>query len=250
MTRPVPARANAGIPEPGDSASAERQRPGLPRTLLFYRGARLRRYTHRSFARPQSMVRSALLVLLLGLPIVEGAAAQPSPSDAPGPWALEGRHSLAVGLGLFPGTPSGAAGGHGFLGALSYTCWLHAGWGIQASASLFDADAESAASVTSLLLGARYAPEALALGSFVRPSLSGAVGPYIRSESEGVHRRRAPRTRTALGGRADVGLGAHAWDRLRASYHVAPSRKDVLGTGETAGSAHLSFELGVVFEDG
>ncbi len=169
--------------------------------------------------------------------------------------SLEGKHSVALSIGLVPQVESqpGAAQADGFLGGLTYTYWPHREWGIEASVSALDLEADEgrAATVAAILVGASYSPEALALGPVVRPYLIGAVGPYIGTEANGTFDESGSRTETVLGARFGGGIDAHAWRWLRvgvrAAYHAVPDYDPPIGSIESPRGVQLSLTLGSTF---
>lgn len=201
------------------------------------------------------------VVVLAGLLMlcVPGAAAQPM--DAESPRAnkpiptLEGRHGVSVGVGLLPEAQvkPGTVSSSGVLGSVSYAYWPHAEWGIDVSASLHESElmGGNAASVTSLLFGASYYPEALALGPFARPYIGVAAGPYVGSETQADFGGAGTWTQTVVGARLGAGIDAFAWRwlrlGLRAAYHAAPEFENAPGTIRSPSGAQFSFELGVTF---
>jgi len=205
--------------------------------------------------RPMSVVLLAGLLMLY----VSGAAAQPVDSEShretePIP-TLEGRHGVSFGVGLLPDAQvnPGTVSANGFLASLSYAYWPHAEWGVEVSASLHESELTggNAASVTSLLFGASYYPEALALGSFARPYVGVAAGPYVGSETHAGIGGAGTRTQTVVGARLGAGIDAFAWSwlrlGLRAAYHAAPEYENAPGSIQSPSGAQVSFEFGVTF---
>ena len=196
-----------------------------------------------------------LLLISLALPVADDASGQTADtdgSDRATPIALQNRHSLSFGFGLLsdaqvnPGTVST----NGFLASFSYTYWPHPEWGLEASASLLDSELAggNAASISALLFGASYYPEALALGSVARPYLSGAAGPYIGSGT-GTGFGDGPQVQTVVGARLGAGVDAYPWTwlrlGLRAAYHLVPEYEEALGTIQGASGTQLSLEVGL-----
>jgi hypothetical protein len=91
----------------------------------------------------------------------------------------------------------------------------------------------------------------LALGSFARPYISVAAGPYIGSQTGDGFRDAGPQVQTVVGAR--LGIGADAFARnllrlgLRAMYHATPEYGNAIGTIQSASRAQLSLEVGVSF---
>jgi hypothetical protein len=112
----------------------------------------------------------------------------------------------------------------------------------------------NAASVTSLLFGASYYPEALALGPFARPYIGVAAGPYVGSETQADFGGAGTRTQTVVGARLGAGIDTFAWSwlrlGLRAAYHAAPEVENAPVTTKSPRGAQFSFEFGVTFGDG
>jgi hypothetical protein len=108
--------------------------------------------------------------------------------------------------------------------------------------------------VTSLLFGASYYPEALALGSFALPYIGGAARPYVGSETEAGFGGAGTRTQTVVGARLGAGIDTFAWSwlrlGLRAAYHAAPEVENAPVTTKSPRGAQFSFEFGVTFGDG
>jgi hypothetical protein len=192
------------------------------------------------------------------LPAADGASAQEVDADHSHkvtPVVLKGRHSLSIGFGLLPDaeTSPGNVSASGFLASFSYAYWPHPEWGLEASVSLLNSELSrgNAASISSILFGASYYPELLALGSFARPYISGAAGPYIGSETRNGFQDAGPKVQTVVGARLGIGADAYAWDwlrlGLRAAYHATPEYDDALGTFQSGSGAQLSLEVGVSF---
>lgn len=211
------------------------------------------------------VVRGLLICLLAVGPVslvASGAFAQPAEAEQPAPAPpprdtapveLRGRHSVTMGVGLLPDAQvsPGTVQSTGFLASVAYAYWPHDEWGLEASASWLDAKVAggSAASITALLMGVSYHPSALAIGSVVRPYLSGAIGPYIGSETGGTVRTVGVRTTAVVGARLGLGVDAFAWRWLRlgvrAAYHATPKFGDDLGRLQDGSGGQLSLEIGV-----
>jgi hypothetical protein len=200
----------------------------------------------------------ALLLISLALPVSDDASGQPTNTDSSAratPVTLKGRHDLSIGVGLLPDAQAnpGNLSTNGFLASFSYTYWPYPEWGLAASASLFDSELAggNAASISSILFGVRYYPEALALGSVARPYLSGAIGPYIGSETGNGFREAGPQVQTVVGARLGAGIDIYALNWLRlglhTAYHLAPEYEDAVGTIESASGTQLSLEMGLSF---
>jgi hypothetical protein len=153
-----------------------------------------------------------LLLLWVGRAFAQPVALERD-SDATPLIALQGRHSVSFGVGLLPDAQvsPGSVSANGFLASFSYVYWPHSEWGVEASASLLKSSvtAGTAASVTALLFGPSYYPEALALGSFARPYLSAAVGPYIGLETPAGFGAMGPQTQTIVGVRLSAGIDTY-----------------------------------------
>jgi len=201
-----------------------------------------------------------LIFLLVGfaLPVADGASAQAVDTDHSHkvtPVVLQGRHSLSFGFGLLPDaeTSPGNVSSNGFLASFSYAYWPHPEWGLEGSISLLNSELSggNAASISSILFGASYYPEVLALGSFARPNINGAAGPYIGLETGNGFQDVGPQMQTVVGARLGIGVDAYAWNwlrvGLRAAYHATPEYDDALGTIQSASGAQLSLEVGVSF---
>ena len=205
-------------------------------------------------------LRSLLIFMLVGftLPVADGAFAQEVDTDHSykgAPVVLQGRHSLSIGFGLLPDaeTSPGIVSANGFLASFSYAYWPRSEWGLEASVSLLSSELSggNAASISSILFGASYYPECLALGSFARSYISGAAGPYIGSETGSGFQDAGPKMQTVVGARLGIGADAYAWNwlrlGLRAAYHATPEYDDALGAILSGSGAQLSLEVGVSF---
>ncbi|MEM1269214.1 MAG: hypothetical protein AAGI08_04110 [Bacteroidota bacterium] len=195
-----------------------------------------------------------ILICLLVWPSGD-ALAQTKRTQEREPVSLDGRHTLSFGFGLLPNTSVGltAVSTNGMVASFSYAYGTSAEWSLEANASILDAEVNvgTTSSVAALLFGAQYSPEALAVGSSIRPYLGAAVGPYVRSESGVSLTRVGAQTQSVLGGRLSAGLDAYAlgWLRLglRAAYHVAPQFEDSLGNLDSASGGEFSLNVGVSF---
>jgi hypothetical protein len=202
-----------------------------------------------------------LLILMLicsALPFAEGASAQEADTvhfQKVTPIVLQGRHSLTFGVGLLPDAEisPGNVSANGFLGSFSYAYWPYEEWGLETSVSLLNSELSggNAASISTILFGASYYPEFLALGSFARPYISGAAGPYIGTETGNSFQGAGPDIQTVIGVRLGIGADAYAWNWLRlgllAAYHLTPEFDDALGIIQSGSGAQLSLELGLSF---
>jgi hypothetical protein len=187
-----------------------------------------------------------------GLALVPLVAATPLAAQQPDPAIAHGRHGLSLSVGLLARVDAApqATNVSGVLGGVSYRYWSAPDWSVELGADVHDAEVTAgvAASVASLLVGANWHPEALAIGSAVRPYLGVAAGPYLGSESDGF--RATASVRSVLGARVGGGFDAFPsrWFRLgaRAAYHVVPEFDEPVGSVRSARGPQFSLELGVL----
>lgn len=171
----------------------------------------------------------------------------------------QGRTLLALSVGL-TGTRQAtanaariSAGGSGQLAALALTHFVRPSVAVEITAALLDQDDYVVAAhahheaVTPLLFGLSWSPAALALSSDVRPFVSLAAGPYVRTVSDASGFSGASATmQTALGARLGTGanwfVARHFAVQVEGDYHAAPefaaennTRRNVSGFSLSAG---------------
>lgn len=185
-------------------------------------------------------LRLSLLLLLTAAPAAAQTADRPS-------FSLAGRHAIAIGVGMTASQtattgPLGSATSSDGLGAsLSYTHWVGRQWSLEVSVE--ELAAESAAgpvhgasnlSVSPLLLGVGYYPEALALTSRLRPYASLAAGAFVRSQTSAGPGGTGSSSEAVVGARAGLGidwfptrflrLGAQALHHTLPEFDSAPGQ--------------------------
>ena len=148
-----------------------------------------------------------------------------------------------------------AASGSGQLAALAITHFVRPSVAIEIGTALLAQDDYVVAgrahheAVTPLLVGVSWSPRALAVSPEIRPFVSVAAGPYLRSVSDASAFSGASATiQTALGARLGTGanwfFGRHFAVQLEGDYHAAPefdiennARRNVSGFSLSGGLA-------------
>jgi len=205
--------------------------------------------------------------------------AAPAPAQLPagaggqtrGAVQLGRRHLISVSVGFIPGwansalvTASGATveAKSNVTGSLSYGYGFDDNWAFQVEAGWIHSEVEvaasgtaasvHAASVVPLLIGVRYQPEALAIGSVGRAFVSALVGPYHGStarvaafpavvEAGSAH---------AFGARLGAGINVFPGSRLgigmAVHYHAVSDFDRPIGGRTNVSGLEVAFNVGVL----
>jgi hypothetical protein len=198
-----------------------------------------------------TLLRAGLVLACVCALAAPAATAQANrPSDPP---SLQGRHRLAVQVGLLPDIEASPGGTRlsAINGGASYTYWPGPAWGLEAGTEVHTSEAVpgAAATLLSVTAGPTLAPASLALGQRVRPYLSAAVGAYLGVEATG---RFWPQTRTEavpglrLGGGVGAFLGRWVYLGMDAAYHLAPDFPTPVADVRSARGMALTLQAGLM----
>jgi len=206
------------------------------------------------------------------LPAQVPAAAGGQPRDAV---QLGRRHLIAVSVGFMAGWANSArvtAGGatveakSSVTGSLGYAYWFDDNWALQVEAGMIHSEVEvvadgsgasvQAATVVPLLIGVRYQPEALAIGSMARAYLSALVGPYHGSSARVLAFPTVVEAGSsqAFGARFGAGINVLPGSRLAlgmaVQYHAVSDFDRPIGARENVSGLEVAFNIGVVLGGG
>ena len=147
--------------------------------------------------------------------------------------SLQGRSIIAVGVGLnsthgASNTPGGQVATSNGVASLNFTHFTRPSVAFEISAAVLDASAsntfsnQTASGVTSLLAGVRYAPEAIALSTTLRPYVSVLVGPYFNNFAKSAGYNGTAMSESVFGSKLGAGtnwyMSRHLSLQLEASY--------------------------------
>lgn len=175
-------------------------------------------------------MRIAAFAATLAVAAVPYAVSAQTTSDT---LSLQGRSIIGFGVGLnsthsASQTPSGQEATSNGVASLNFTHFTRPSVAFEISAAVLDASAtntfsnQTASGVTSLLAGVRYAPEAVALSSTLRPYVSVLVGPYFNNFAKSAGYTGTATSEsvfgTKFGAGADWFMSRHLSLQLEAAY--------------------------------
>lgn len=222
------------------------------------------------------LITLACLLTLLGAPQVTAQTSErPNANSAGEMVALAGRHQVSLSLGFMGSWANRAriTAGESTLeakssltGWLGYGFWLDDEWALQVELGWIHSDAEisaggaetaiQAATVVPLLLGVRYQPAALAIGSAARVYLAALVGPYVGSSSRvgAFPAALEAHTDQAVGARLGAGVDVLPGGRFRigmaARYHAVADFDQPIGARDNYSGFELALKLGFLLGGG
>lgn len=146
----------------------------------------------------------------------------------------------------------------GFIGSLNYGYWFDEEWSLNFSAGVFGAEANTVAGNTEvsaiipILLGVKYYPSILSIGTVGRVYLGISAGQYsgFATRKTGLSATQNI-SESALGGQLSIGFDwfIASWFKIgpNLSYHIMEDFAEVLGSKKNMSGGGFSFDFGFVF---
>jgi len=188
---------------------------------------------------------------------------------------LSRRHLIGMSVGFMAGWANTArvtAGGatveakSSLTGSVSYGYWFDEDWGLQIEAAWIHSEVDvvadgssasvQAATVVPLLVGVRYQPEALAIGSMARAYLAALAGPYHGSSARVAAFPAAVEAGSdqAFGARLGAGMNIFPGSRFAigaaVQYHAVTDFDRPIGGRDNVSGLELAFNVAVVLGSG